>query len=307
LKTFERTLKIREAVSDAADTDIAQSHNNIATAHKLLGNIREALDSNNKALDLRIKSCGHEQPLTAASLNNIAGIYMNGDLLDEAMVFYTDALKIYEKTFAEIKDHPELASVYNNFASALMKKGGIEKAHTYYALARDMRISIYGEKHPDTLSSQNNIAYVYGTRGDYEKALELHYDIVRNKLVMFGENLSTAKSYNNIGACHYRLSNFDEAVKWFADSLKIHGDLLGITNYETMDVENNLRIAYAGAQKNTPNNCRSSYDEWLDRLLYAEDIDGDFDGKGRENRLARIMYGADVGIFPHGNRYKGRN
>jgi len=147
-------------------------------------------------------------------------------------------------------------------ASAFIKKEDVEKAFEYYTIAWNMRIKIFGIEHPDTLSSHNNIAFVYSKQGKYEKALELHKNILKIKLANGGENPNTATSYNNIGACYYRLGNFEEALKWFHKSLVIHKNYFGDSSYETINVENNLRLTFTEAQIDNPNKYPFSFEEW---------------------------------------------
>jgi pentatricopeptide repeat protein len=145
-----------------------------------------------------------------------------------------------------------------------MKKGDVDKALEYYTITWNMRNKIFGAEHPDTLASYNNIAYAYSQQGNYEKALALHKNILEIKIAKSGESLNTATSYNNIGACYYRLGNYEEALTWFHKSLLIHKAAFGVDNYETTNVENNLRLTYEAAQTSNQNKYPLTFEEWQD-------------------------------------------
>jgi tetratricopeptide (TPR) repeat protein len=66
------------------------------------------------------------------------------------------------------------AQQYNGKVVELYQKGEAQKAVPYAEKAFNIRKEILGEKHPDTLSSQNNLASIYKAVGRLDEALPLY-------------------------------------------------------------------------------------------------------------------------------------
>lgn len=63
------------------------------------------------------------------------------------------------------KDHPLIATTYNNIAGVYFKDGLYDKALDYNKKALDIREKKLGKDHPLTAITYNNIADVYVKKG----------------------------------------------------------------------------------------------------------------------------------------------
>ena len=66
--------------------------------------------------------------------------------------------------------HSDVATSYNNLATALGDQGDLEKAKEYHERALTIRQQTLGPQHPDVATSYNNLAIVLRGQGDVEKA-----------------------------------------------------------------------------------------------------------------------------------------
>ncbi len=79
------------------------------------GRYPEALPLAQRALAIDEKALGPEHPDTAASLNNLAGLYQAMGTFDQALPLYQRTLKIREKALGP--EHPDTAASLNNLAA----------------------------------------------------------------------------------------------------------------------------------------------------------------------------------------------
>ena len=87
---------------------------------------------------------------------------------------------------------------------------------------------VYGENHPNTAASYNNIGGVYAAQGNYAEALEYHEKSLAIRLKVFGEtHPDIAASYYNIGVGFYRSGKKEEARKHLRKAVEIAKKTLG--------------------------------------------------------------------------------
>ncbi len=103
----------------------------------------------------------------------------------------------------------------------------------------------YGEEHPDTLTSLNNLACTYRYLGDSRKALELHekvYDI--QKRTLGEEHPDTLGSLNNLAGTYGVLGDSRKALKLHEKVYDIRKRTLGEEHPDTLNSLNNLASTY---------------------------------------------------------------
>ena len=127
------------------------------------GRYQEALPLAQRALEINEKALGPEHPDTAASLNNLAGLYEAMGAYEKALPLYQRALKIREKALGP--DHPDTANSLNNLAALYCAMGAYDKALPLYQRALKIREKALGPEHPDTGPSLNNLAMLYQSHG----------------------------------------------------------------------------------------------------------------------------------------------
>lgn len=174
-------------------------------------------------------------------------------LLDFA--YYEEAKRIYMRLIAcqeknLNREHPSIASSYNNLGVALFKKGAYSEALDCYSRAIVIRKNVLGAEHPDTASSINRMGLVYFEMGNYSKALEYYLEALDTRKKILGESHSdTAGSYNNIGNVCYRQKKYDDALDYYLKSLTIRIQVLGKSHPDTAKSYNNIGMVFAEMQE----------------------------------------------------------
>ena len=108
-----------------------------------------------------------------------------------------------------------------------------------------IQLEIYGENHLNVAKTYNGIGSVYGSQGDYPKALEMYQKSLKILLEEYGEyHPDVARSYNNIGYVYESLGDHPKALEMLQKSLKIWLDIYGENHYDVATNYNNIGYAY---------------------------------------------------------------
>ena len=117
----------------------------------------------------------------------------------------------------------------------------IELCNREIAMSEDL----YGDEHPHTANSYNNIGWVYGCLGDYTKALEYYQKSLEIRVRVLGEeHPGTATNYNNIGWVYENRRDYPKALEYYQESLEIRRRVLGEEHPDTADTYNNIGWVY---------------------------------------------------------------
>ncbi|OHE17304.1 MAG: hypothetical protein A2X96_01750 [Syntrophobacterales bacterium GWC2_56_13] len=207
------------------------------------GRYAEAIPYAEKVLTIYEKALGSEHPGTAASLNNLALLYVNMGAYDKAEPLHRRSLAIKEKVLGP--GHPDTAASLNNLAELYRTMGAYDKAEPLYRRALSIHEKTLGSEHPNAAQSLNNLALLYYTMGAYDKAEPLY----RRSLAIKGkapgpEHPDTAMTLNNLAELYRTMGAYDKAEPLYQRSLAIKEKALGPEHPDTALALNNLAFLY---------------------------------------------------------------
>ena len=146
-----------------------------------------------------------------------------------------------ECNYEEVKLH-KLLTDYRDF---LIKYAKYDEALGIAQRCVELSEKLFGENHPDTASSYNEIGVVYDSKGDYDIALEYYNKALAIRQQVFGvEHSSTAQSYNNIGVVYDSKGDYDTALEYYNKALTIRQQVLGDNHPDTAASYNNIGGVY---------------------------------------------------------------
>ena len=125
-------------------------------------------------------------------------------LTEEKITFHQKALQQSverEETNVESQEEHEeaLANNYSDLGDIQCRKGDYTKAFTSHTSALDMRIKVFGEKHPKTADSYHSVGAVQHSLSNYTDALESHKRALDIRIKSFGEeHPKTGDSYRSV-------------------------------------------------------------------------------------------------------------
>ena len=116
-----------------------------------------------------------------------------------------------------------MATSYNNVGCTLGELGRHDEALVHQQKALEMRLAIFGEKHPDVATSYNNLGGTLGKLGKHDEALVHKQKALEMFIAIFGEkHPDVAISYNNVGQTLLILEEHHSAITHLIKALHIH-------------------------------------------------------------------------------------
>lgn len=114
-------------------------------------------------------------------------------------------------------------------------------------LVNDMEHDLdYGPDHPSTLTSMNNLADIYLSRGQLEKAEDIHCTVFnRSKKLLGDKNAYTLISANNLASLLQHRGRYKEAEQLHRYTLEKRQELLGKQHSATLTSMNNLAQTFS--------------------------------------------------------------
>jgi len=258
LEYYKKSLKIRKEFCTNNYLDIAISYNRIGSNYQAISQFHKATNSFHKAIKMleinhsvntNEKAYADEE---AWALNGIATIYATSGNYQEALRYYDQTWKIYQKIYKD--DH------YNK-AYVLVKKGIVYQALGNYqaALAKYQEaLKIY--KNLYVIDSHVNIAHVLNRIGSayerlnrHQEALEKYYKpalIMYQKVYEDNGNISNhpdiAYTLNGIGSAYQALGKHQKALYYHEEAHKVYKEVYKNNNAYIAYTLNGKGAAYQG-------------------------------------------------------------
>ena len=148
-------------------------------------------------------------------------------LTEERISFHQKALQQSfereENNVESQEQHEEaLANNYSDLGDIQCRKGDFTGAVTSHTRALDMRIKLFGEKHPKTADSYHSVGAIQHSLSNYTAALESAKRALDIRIKLFGEeHRETAESYHSVGVTLYSLSDYTAALEFDKHALDI--------------------------------------------------------------------------------------
>ena len=200
--------------------NLAASHNNVGSTYGALGDHKQALTYQLKALQIRERVLPGDHPDLALSYNNVGSTYYAQGKYEDALEYLLKALGIRERVLPE--DHPDLATSYNNVGATYGNLGDHEKELEYDLKALQIRERVLPGDHPDLARSYNNVGCTYSALGDHEQALTYKLKALQiRERVLPGDHPDLAVSYNNVGGTYRAMGDHEKTLEYAMKALQI--------------------------------------------------------------------------------------
>jgi tetratricopeptide (TPR) repeat protein len=132
------------------------------------------------------------------------------------------------------EDMALLACLYNDFGYSVARLGDPKRALELADLALSIRRDIFGDAHPDTAISINNIASATCALGDPRQALDLAQQALVIQRELFGDrHPDTARSLDNVATYINALGDPQRALGLAKEALAIRRELFGERHPDT--------------------------------------------------------------------------
>jgi CHAT domain-containing protein/tetratricopeptide (TPR) repeat protein len=176
---------------------------------------------------------GPDDPATATSLSNLAGLLDDGGSFEEARPLFERALAIDEKALGP--EHLETATDLNNLALLYEHEGRLELARPLLERALAIHEKTVGPEDPLTATNLNNLGLLLEQEGDYEGARHrFERSLAVDEKAYGPEHPSTALDLSNLAVVLERERKLDEARATGQRALAIRQKVLGPEHPDTL-------------------------------------------------------------------------
>ncbi len=203
----------------------------------------EALPLAEKAVAIRERELGPENPEVGFAVFTLANIYSDLPDLKKAEANYLRAIEIRAKALGA--DHFSLAGIYNNFGFVYKEQGQYAKAEALYQKALDIRERVLEPDHLLIASAMNNLANVARLLGNDTKAAQFYRKVLEIREKALGpEDPEVATALNNLAN---NSSDLATAEPLYLRALAIREKKLAPDSPDIAQTLYNLAVLYMAA------------------------------------------------------------
>jgi len=147
---------------------------------------------------------------------------------------------------ADFQEEPlKLAETYSNQVVQYYQQGLLNKALPLAEKAFQLRKEILGIKHPETLTSLNNLAVIYQAVGQLSEALPLFKQgYALRQEILGAEHPETLISLNNLAVIYHVIGKLSKALSLSENGYRLRKELLGDKHPDTLASLINLATLY---------------------------------------------------------------
>jgi len=207
------------------------------------GKYDEALPVAERALEIREKTLGPDEPPVAESLHALAVLYEDTGNYAKAEPLFRRALGIREKALGP--DHPDVAESLNGLGVMFILEGDYPKAEPFFQRALAILEKTLGPDHTDVAATLANFGKLFTFEGDYVKAesfFERALAIQERTLGM--DDLVVAKTVANLAGLNYYTGNYTRAESLNLRALAVWEKTLGPDHPYVAKTLHNLAAIY---------------------------------------------------------------
>ena len=211
--------------------------------YRELGLYPDAQRQLERALDLRRRTLGEDQPDTLRSTEALASLYRVQGKYALAEPLLTKALDARRRVLGE--EHPDTLSAMNSLAVLYWEERRYAEAEPLYTKALVGRRRISGEEHHETLTIMANLASVYIDQGKYAQAELLLIKAVNGHRRVSGEeHPGTLNIMNTLAVTYRHEGKYAEAEALSTKILEAQRRVSGEEHPATLIAMHNLAMLY---------------------------------------------------------------
>lgn len=165
----------------------------------------------------------------ALLLNNLSGIYLEGDNMQTALPVLEKAKNLQKDLYGQ--ESKEYANSLNNLGGFYLIQGQAKEAEPLFNECMEIKEKIFGKESLEYALSANSLGFLYLQANDFQKAqqyLQAAYDL-RKKLLPPNHS-DIAKTASNLGYLYYKQEKYAEAEPYLREALQIKENLIGKDN-----------------------------------------------------------------------------
>ncbi|MBU6413943.1 MAG: serine/threonine-protein kinase [Planctomycetes bacterium] len=238
---------IDEQFKDQPAIDAALCHA-LADVYDTIGMRDAAMPLAIRALEIRRRVLGNDDPATLNSINNMGYLLQVQGRLKEADPLIREVLERKRRVLGE--EHLETIVSINNMGTQMWYLGDLEQCERFYREGLDKARRTLGEGHSITLSSVQMVAMVLRERGQISKAEELLRDSMeRSQKALVPDHRTTIKAMLHLSSTVRDAGRLADAEVLLRDASERALRTLGDSHPMTIEARGNLGANLSDQEK----------------------------------------------------------
>jgi len=236
-------LNFLSAVPSLAQVDEATALTRQAEELYKAQNYADAIPLAEKALAIREKTLGPDDPQVASALNRLARLYVKQGRYADAEPLYRRALKIRERIYGSA--HPFVAFTVTHLAEIAREQKRYAETEELYRRALAIREQALGPNYPDLAQSVTDLAEFYVAQGRAAEAEPLFRRAIALYENVYGpEHRRVAAALSNLAGFYRDLGRYAEAEPLYQHALAMREKGLGPEHPDVAATLNDLAELY---------------------------------------------------------------
>jgi len=229
------------AAQPAVEASLRQT---IGQAYLELGLYKDSEKQMERALELRRRLLGPENPDTLASEIALSNVYQRDGRYADAEGLMNHLLQAEER-LGRGNSEDALQALHTLAFIAVESRGDSARAESLDRRALEIERKVLGETNATTLATTNNLAAVLAREAKYPEAEALYRQLVDTKRRVLGaEHPSTLITMNGLGVLYRNEGKYAEAEPVLQAALDARRHVMGAEHRDTLASMNGLGLLY---------------------------------------------------------------
>ncbi len=181
----------------------------------------------------------------------LADKYYSSGNLDSSSIYYQNAADIYKPIALKTNDPGvwrKFINCLNRISNNLTSQYRLDEAQKLLDTALVYSLKYLHEKNLETANLLNGLGTVYGTAGEYDKALDYYFQSLQIKKELLGEkHPDIAVRFNNIGIIYNLKGEYYKALEYHSKALQIRQEILGEKHPAVAMSFDNIGLVYSNS------------------------------------------------------------
>ncbi len=219
---LQASLSIQKQLYGESSPETARTYHNLGIVKRKQGQLDEAIEHGEIALDFFTKAPDTDYTLLADVTAELANNYEQKGNADKALALFNQSLSYYNNKTISRLDSQNVASTSRSLGRLLAKQGDYQKAEELLQNTYQINKEFYGNTNLKVAYSANDLGTFYVNINKYEEAYSLFEESIRIKKKFLEENHpSFASTYNNMAVLQERMGNFVAAESLYNQTLSL--------------------------------------------------------------------------------------
>lgn len=255
-------LAMAREIYPADATELAESEIAMALYLQFRGDLADFRSLLQQAIE-RLRSAPQKAPQALIDALIMSAVQSGMEDADQAFAAIAEAKRVADSAFGP--ESLQAALVRVRLASSMSRFGDYESSEEQFRQAIPVLESRLGKDHSSTLSTLNNLGFLYSQWNNQPMAEKIHAEVLERQIAKRGPvHRVVADSYQNLAGAITRLGRYDESILLHRHAYDIYKEVLNDDNFRIAFPL--LSIAYVELQRHNAQAAEEAAREALERL-----------------------------------------